>query len=112
MLYGVCCFLGEADARTRFGSLIPPEVLGTLGLPVNLVAVVWGAYGLYLFAMKLKNGKSGNGHGITVAQLREALSAVAAQIDANATRRELERRDRELQQREQAARDEPRMRGT
>lgn len=93
------------------------DVLGHLGLPANIVAVIWGAYGLYIFAVKLKNGKNGNGHGLasTLEKLQEAVEGLAdavedlpKEIDAAhrnaletmAERIHLDARQREIERRE------------
>lgn len=84
------------------------EILGHLGLPANVVAVVWGAYGLYLFTSKLKNGRNGHDLAHAVEELRrtleglpkhinaahrEALETMAERIDLDARTREVERRE-------------------
>lgn len=93
----------------------PGEILGHLGLPANITAVIFGAYGLYLFASKLKNGKNGHDLPRAIEELRKAIDALARLVDdlpedidaANrdaletmAERIHLDARQRELERRE------------
>lgn len=92
----------------------PGEILGHLGLPANVAAVIFGAYGLYLFASKLKNGKASTGDDLVraVEELRRAIDSLPKHINAvhrealetMAERINIDARVREVERREHAKR--------
>lgn len=84
-----------------------PEIIGNLGLGPQIASLLWAALGGVMLWQKLRT-PNGNGH-LTIEVFREGMASLAAQIDDNAKTRDaardqkaMERRQKQLDDREAA----------